>query len=330
MEVVPGIHQVKVPIPDNPLGYLNAYLVEGQDGYLMVDTGWYTQDAFTALEGELKKLNLGFSDIAQIVCTHVHADHFGLAGRIKQVSPHTKLYTHRWESDLIESRYIKFAELREKMGNLLNRHGVPPIDLSSLQSASMPVLEWVTVTTPDVVLYGGETLATGKFNLEVVWTPGHSPGHICLYEPEKKVLFSGDHILPVITPNISYHVQSGDNPLGDFINSLRKLHKLSVNLVLPAHEHIFTDLAKRINEIIEHHEHRKGEIHAVIQREPQTAYFISSQITWDIPGVTWEQFSPLDRRIAVTETVAHLESMRWEGSVERVVKGDIVFYRVTE
>ncbi len=328
MEIVTGIHQIKVPIPDNPLGFLNCYLVQGKNGWLMVDTGWYTQEAFNALEAGLKDMGLGFTDIETIVVTHVHADHYGLAGRIKQVSPDTKLLAHRWEGDLIESRYIKFAELRDKMGAVLALHGVPPIDLASLQSASMPVLEYVTVTMPDQSLYGGEVLNTGIFNLEVLWTPGHSPGHICLWEAEHRILFSGDHILPVITPNISYHVQSGDSPLGDFINSLNKLRNLPAAQVLPAHEHIFTNLRERIEEIKEHHEQRKEEIRRTISQEPQNAWFISSQITWNVPQ-PWDQFNPLDRRIAVTETVAHLEYMRYEGTVERLFQDGTILYRVT-
>jgi glyoxylase-like metal-dependent hydrolase (beta-lactamase superfamily II) len=327
MEVIPGIHQIKVPIPDNPLGFLNCYLVQGKNGWLMVDTGWYTQEAFNALEAGLKDMGLGFSDVETIVVTHVHADHYGLAGRIKQVSPATKLLAHRWEGDLIESRYIKFAELRDKMGAVLALHGVPPTDLASLQSASMPVLEYVTVTMPDQSLYGGEVLNTGRFNLEVLWTPGHSPGHICLWEPEHRILFSGDHILPVITPNISYHVQSGDSPLSDFINSLNKLRNLPAAQVLPAHEHIFTNLRERIEEIKKHHEQRKEEISSVIRQEPQNAWFISSQITWNVPQ-PWDQFNPLDRRIAVTETVAHLEYMRYEGTVERLFQDGAILYRM--
>jgi glyoxylase-like metal-dependent hydrolase (beta-lactamase superfamily II) len=327
MEVIPGIHQIKVPIPDNPLGFLNCYLLKGKSGWLMIDTGWYTQEAFNALEAGLKDLGLGFTDIETIVVTHVHADHYGLAGRIKQVSPSTKLMAHRWEGDLIESRYIKFAELRDKMGAVLALHGVPPMDLSSLQSASMPVLEYVTVTMPDVSLYGGEVLSTGIFNLEVLWTPGHSPGHICLWDAENSILFSGDHILPEITPNISYHVQSGDSPLGDFINSLNKLRNLPATQVLPAHERIFNNLRERIDQIKEHHEQRKEEIRSTIRQEPQNAWFISSKITWNIP-VPWDQFNSLDRRIAVTETVAHLEYMRYEGTVERIFQGGNILYRM--
>ncbi len=254
--IVPGVYQVKVPIPGNPLGHLNCYLVEGSKGWLMIDTGWYTPDAFDSLEAGLRTIGLGMTDIETIIVTHVHPDHFGLAGRIKQVSPGTQLLAHRWESDLIEPRYIKISELMEKMSALLHRHGVPPLELGKLGSASMPALQFVTVTFPDRVLYGGEVISTGVYNLEVIWTPGHSPGHICLYEPDKQLLFSGDHVLTSISPNVSYHVQSGDNPLGDYINALHKLENLPVTQVLPAHERKFTDLKGKIKQILDHHDKR--------------------------------------------------------------------------
>ncbi len=326
MEIAPGIYQLKVPIPDNPLGHLNCYLIEGKDGWLMIDTGWYTTDAFSSLKAGLKSLGLAIEDIATMIVTHVHPDHFGLAGRIKQIASEAELLIHRWESDLIESRYIKFSELREIMGTMLERHGVPPLDLATLQSASMPALQFVTVTLPDRVLYGGETISTGSYDLEVIWTPGHSPGHICLYEPQNQLLFSGDHILPTISSNVGYHVQSGDNPLGDYIYALHKLENLPVTKVLPAHEHAFTDLRGRIEQIIDHHSRRKAEIQQAIAREPHNAYEISSQITWDIPGLVWEQFPPLHKRLAVTETIAHLECMRWEGKVTKVARGNSVLY----
>jgi glyoxylase-like metal-dependent hydrolase (beta-lactamase superfamily II) len=326
MEIVPGIYQLKIPIPDNPLGHLNCYLIEGKDGWLMVDTGWHTTEAFSSLNTGLRGLGLALSDIATIIVTHVHPDHFGLAGRIKHMSPATRLLTHRWESDLIESRYIKFSELRDKIAAMLERHGVPIADLSSLKSASMPALQFVTVTLPDHTLYGGEIISTGVYDLEIIWTPGHSPGHICLYEPQNQFLFSGDHILPSTSPNISYHVQSGDNPLGDYISALRKVQNLPVTKVLPAHEHIFTDLRGRIEQIISHHNRRKAEIEQIIMKETHNAYDISRQITWDTPGLVWEQLPPLHKRLAVTETIAHLECMRWEGQLRRIIKDNSVLY----
>jgi len=209
---------------------------------------------------------------------------------------------------------------------MLEHHGVPSLSRSALESASMPALQFVTVTFPDRTLYGGEIVSTGVYDLEVIWTPGHSPGHICLYEPRNRLLFSGDHILPSITPNVSYHVQSGDNPLGDYIYALRKLQNLSVAKVLPAHEYVFTDLQGRIEQIISHHDKRKAEIQGVIVNEPHSAWEIAPQITWDIPGLVWEQFPALHKRSAVTETIAHLECMRWEGKVRRIIKDNLVLY----
>ena len=162
MEIAQGIHQLQVPIPDNPLGHLNCYLVEGTDGWLMIDTGWFTTEAFDSLKSQLNDMGLSPTDISTIVVTHVHPDHFGLAGKIKQVSPNTVLLAHRWESDLIESRYVKFAELRDQMSVMLHNHGVPTLDRPALESASMPALSFVTVTFPDRGLYGSEISANSE------------------------------------------------------------------------------------------------------------------------------------------------------------------------
>jgi glyoxylase-like metal-dependent hydrolase (beta-lactamase superfamily II) len=325
LEIAPGIYQLKVPIPDNALGHLNCYLIEGKDGWLLIDTGWYTVEAFDSLQKGLKDLGLTTTDISTMIITHIHPDHFGLAGKIKQVSPRTKLLTHQWEADMIESRYIKLTNLIDKMSVMLQSHGVPSLDRSALESASMPALQFVTVTFPDRILYGGEIISTGVYDLEVIWTPGHSPGHVCLYEPKNRFLFSGDHILPSITPNISYHVQSGGNPLGDYIGALHKLQNMPVAKVLPAHEDIFSGLRNRIEQIIVHHDRRKAEIQEVVANGLHNAWEIAPHITWDTP-VPWDQFPPLHKRSAVTEVIAHLECMRWEGTVWRTIEGNCISY----
>ncbi len=325
MEVIPGIHQLQVPIPNNPLGHLNAYLLQGDKGCLLIDTGWNTEEAFSSLSGQLQALGLGFEDIAVTVITHGHPAHYRLAGRIKQNSP-TRFAFHLWEKALIESRYVHIAELQSKMGQFLRNHGVPPEVAAPLERASLPALDFVTVAWPDEVLYGGEGFTVGEFQLEVVWTPGHSPGHVCLYEPSKKLLFAGDHILPSISPNVSYHLQSGSNPLGDYIHSLNQLVRLPVSLVLPGHEHIFQDMGSRIKEIVHHHEAREQRIVDIIAQEPQTAYLIAQHLTWNVPGRGWESLNALHQRFAVTETISHLELLRMEGQVERFVKDGMKFY----
>ena len=326
MELAPGIYKIKVPIPNNPLENLNCYLIKGKDGWVMIDTGWYTPETFSSLKKSLKKLGIALSDIATIVITHIHPDHFGLVGRIRQISPATKVITHKFEAELIESRYIKFHDLRQSMEFVLRRHGVPPSKISELKSSSMPAMEFVSITFPDSTLYGGETISTGVYDLEVIWTPGHSIGHICLYEPKNKLLFSGDHVLPKITPSVVYHIQSGDDPLGDYLNALHKIENLPVDKILPAHERIFTNIRRRVTEIVEHHENRNREIRHAISNGYHSAWEISSQISWNVQDSKWTSLSPLTKRLAVMETVAHLEYMCWRGKVKRMVKKNLVEY----
>jgi glyoxylase-like metal-dependent hydrolase (beta-lactamase superfamily II) len=326
--IAPGIYRIRLPLGDKKnltVESVNVYLLKGTDGYLLIDTGWYQPAAFETLQNSLRMLNLSFKDIRTIMLTHSHPDHYGAAGKIRQEVTKLEVLCHRWEADLIESRYIKFSEPREDIGFLLEKHGVPEAELEPLGSASMPVLSVVNVTTPDHVLYGGEIIRTGVYDLEVIWTPGHSPGHICFYEPQNKLLFCGDHILPTITPNVGYHVLSGDNPLGNYLNSLNKLVHLEVACVHPGHEYSFQDLKSRIKAITVHHHRRQAEIRRLIARGFTNSYEIALHLTWSL-NLPWNRFPPLHKRSAITETIAHLEYMRWEGKIKKIIDNNHVSY----
>jgi glyoxylase-like metal-dependent hydrolase (beta-lactamase superfamily II) len=329
MKITSNIHQIKIPIPDNPLEHINCYIIEGRDGWVMIDSGWYTEEAFNVLLKSLMDLGLTLKDISTIIITHIHPDHFGLAGKIKQVSPKVRVFMHQWEASMIETRYVKVSELKDKMTLMLQSHGVPPVDSTTLESAYLPDLDSILVTFPDLVLYGGEIIGTGIYDLEVIWTPGHSPGHICLFEPKNGLLFSGDHMLPSITPNVSFNIQSGDNPLGSYLYALNKLKNLPVKKVLPGHEEPFTNFRNRIDQIFHHHDQRKFEVQRSIADKTLNAWEISSQITWNTP-VEWEDLSPLHMRSAVTETIAHLELLRCEGKVCRINKDTSIFYTINQ
>jgi glyoxylase-like metal-dependent hydrolase (beta-lactamase superfamily II) len=329
-KIAEGIYRIQIPLLDDTeslLSFVNIYLIAGTCGWLLIDTGWYSPKTQAVMETALKSLKLSFADIATIVVTHSHPDHFGMAGRIKHLSPKTEMLMHPWESGLMESRYLKFSEPQEKMSILLKSHGVPPSLLSALESAFMPALEFVTLVLPDHILYSGEIIHTGIYNLEVICTPGHSPGHICLYEPENQFLFSGDHVLPSISPNISYHILSGDNPLGDYFYALGKLLNLAVAQVHPGHEYSFADLKGRVNAIMQHHLERQKEIERIIGGGTCNSYQIAARLSWDIPNFSWEQLPPMQKRLAVTETIAHVEHMRWEGKLKKTVSDNHVLYR---
>ena len=169
---------------------------------------------------------------------------------------------------------------------------------------------------PDITLHGGETLKIGRFTFDVIWTPGHSPGHICLHEAKERILVSGDHILPVITPSINYHPELMGNPLQTFLNSLRSLAQLDISLVLPAHEQPFNDLRKRIAEIEQHHRNRCDEILAALDGPIKSAYEISSEITWADGQMQWADMPQFHRMLAIGETIAHLYFMLSQGTAE--------------
>lgn len=163
----------------------------------------------------------------------------------------------------------------------------------------------------------------------MLWTPGHAPGHICLYEPVEKVLICGDHILPGITPNIGLHPHSSGNPLGDYLNSLDELSRLEIKLALPGHEEPFTNVKTRIAELIQHHQDRNTEILATIKTEAKSAYQVAREITWmaDLGGVPWQELHSWDRRLAVMETLAHLEAMKIEGKIDKSSGDSVIYYQ---
>lgn len=327
-EVISGIYQLQLPLTDSHLGHVNTYLIQGDDGHLLIDTGWNTSEAFDSLKKQLAEIGTEFEDISQIVVTHIHPDHYGLVGRLKHLST-AKLALHYLEKDSIESRYINMDELLRQIEQWLRINGVSANELPELKTASLGMIKLVAPVLPDITLHGGETISTGVFSFQVLWTPGHSSGHISLYEPTQKILLSGDHILPTITPNISLHPQSSINPLGDYLNSLNSVKQLDVNLVLPGHENPFTGLEQRIEEIIWHHKLRSSEIVETIKAKPKTAYQISTEITWrsDKSGVGWQNLASWDKRMAIMETLAHLESMRFDGKINKFFKDTTIHYQ---
>ncbi len=330
-EVIPGIYRFQTPLPrpDVLLGYINSYIVRGTDGLLMVDTGWNTDVSLKAVEDQLAEIGNTVKDISQIVITHIHPDHYGLVGRLKELS-HAKVYIHRVDTQLVQNRYVNMEPLLEKTRNWLIANGVPPETVAALQNASVALaMRFVLPVAPDVQLEGDEIISTGMFNFKVIWTPGHSQGHICLYEPDKKVLFSGDTVLPHISPNIGLHPQSGGNPVLDYLTSLRELSKYDIEMVLPGHELPFSSVRARLEQLIRHHEERTRDILAQLTDIPKTGYQIAKGMPWhkDVGGSAFDKLGPLDQRLAVLETVAHLEYMRSQKTVIKTERDGLFLFQ---
>jgi glyoxylase-like metal-dependent hydrolase (beta-lactamase superfamily II) len=302
-EVIPGLHQLKVPIPNNAIGYVLPYLMEVRGGYAIIDPGWNADESVDTLRNQLGELGLGFNDLKRVIVTHVHPDHYGMAGRIREECG-AEVVTHEREVEFIRTRYANPGPLLDRMGEWLVRHGTPKEEMHDLQYSSMPARRFVEVSEPDWTLTDGETLKMGRLEFHVIWTPGHSPGHICFYEANEQLMLTGDHILPTISPNVSLHPQSEEDPLGDYLRSLARLRDLPTKKVLPAHEYSFVGLARRIGELEEHHRVRLGEMVAAIAGGADTAYAVARQATWATGK--FDDFNAWMRRAAVGETLSHL------------------------
>jgi glyoxylase-like metal-dependent hydrolase (beta-lactamase superfamily II) len=330
-EVLPGINQFKIPIPNNPLEYTNIYLIEGDSEHLLIDAGVGTEEALKSFKEQMAEAGFKLEDISQIVITHNHYDHFGLAYKLKQLS-NASILLHEKDKNPFNPDGLTPEEITQRIENWNHINGLTAYETSPSQVGPPAGIRRDDPISPDITLDGGETITVGEFSFRVFWTPGHSPGHICLYESQKHILLSGDHILPIITPSIQIFPMSSVNynPLGDFLKSLKHIKQLDIKVVLPAHQHIFHNSKERIVEIIQHHEIRNSEIITTLETGPKTAYQVSRNITW-VPergGIEFHDLSQWDRRMALAETLAHLEAIRFEGRVEKLNKDSVTFYRL--
>jgi len=314
-KVVDGLWSIPVPIPQNPLRYVLVYAFEHEQGLNLVDAGWNTDEAWQALNDGIAKTGHTIADIKGVLVTHIHPDHYGLAGRVRESSG-AWIGLHPDDANLIPGRYGSgMDDVVAQMRALLARHGVPDDEIDGLTTASFGIREWVDAVEPDRLINDGDRVDIPEWNVQALHTPGHSPGHLCFYAPDRKLLLSGDHVLPRITPNITVHAQQEPNPLADFLDSLARIENLDVTEVLPAHEWRFASLGARVAEITLHHKLRlQLTLDAVVDRAPTTCWDVAVNLPWSRP---WDQVVGFLRRAAVGETLAHLTLLESQGKVER-------------
>lgn len=309
-EVRPGLWSIPVPMPRNPLRYVLVYALALDDGLALIDVGWDAEASWRALVDGIAQTGHHITDVRFAAITHLHPDHFGLAPRLREVSG-AALAMHAADATLLGHHGSEEIEDDIRVWDVqLTRLGAPR---EVLAASRVELVRFAPGEAIDLVLDDGTPLGLPGWDLRAVWTPGHTPGHLCFVDDTRGLLFSGDHMLPRISPNISTIPGELPNPLHRYLLSLHATTAMPDGEVLPAHEYRFRGIATRARQLMGHHEERLAEIAAAVHVGPEsTAWELSSRISWSRPFAE----TP-DRllRLAVRETHAHLLVLAERGVV---------------
>ncbi|WP_231650387.1 MBL fold metallo-hydrolase [Streptomyces clavuligerus] len=346
-----GVQSIRVPIPDSPLGHTRVHVLDTDRGPVLIDTGWDDPASWDVLTSGLRAAGTAVEEVTGVVITHHHPDHHGLSGRVREASG-AWLAMHPADTEIVRgSRRTSPADWYGYLTDRLGQAGAPEEHLARLRAAARPAPSGppppqYRAALPDREIVPDELLDLPGRRLRAIWTPGHTPGHVCLHLeenhparlPGRGRLFSGDHLLPGISPHIGLYEEllgpadggashgaagsdAGADPLGDYLRSLERVARLAPAEVLPAHEHTFTGAAGRVRELLDHHARRLRGL-LVLLGEPLTVWETAERMEWNRP---WERIPFDSRNIAVAEAAAHLRRLIRLGLVE-TVPGEPVRY----
>ncbi len=316
-EISANLYKIEIPLPKSPLKALNSYVIKNTERNLIVDTGWNQEECMQAMQAGLKELavDVGRTDF---FITHLHADHFGLVSDL--VTDSSEIYFNQPDADRFKSgfrldEFLHFARLNGYPENELRKalQSHPGLKFRAKENLVFHILK------------EGDTISIGDYAFRCVETPGHTFGHMCLYEPDKKIFVSGDHILNDITPNIQLWSDEW-NPLKEYLASLDKVYELDIELVLPGHRGIFRNCKERIQELKRHHQNRLDEIVSILEKGKMNAFRVASKMSWDIVSDSWDLFPVSQKWFATGEAIAHLKYLKENGVIRsEMQKRGIVF-----
>ncbi len=330
MRISDGVYGLQTPFPGfsyesirthawfdatpTQLSYVLAYLVVSGNDLLLIDVGWDTDEAFDALTREFERLGYPLSAVTTIVVTHSHPDHSGLARRL-QANGGVRVILSAVEALALE-RYRAPGRigLSERW---LRQHGASNREANDWAAAA--AVDEAVPLIADELVSDGDRITVGDRSLEVVLTPGHTPGHMCLLDARDQILFSGDHVVPRISPHVAAEPDDPRDALGEYLASVDRVGAIDPRLVLPAHQHVMAGLTDRVKQLRAHHEARLMEIEAVIVRGTN-ARGVVEKVQWG--GGSFMSLSTWGQWAAITEVLAHLVYLARRGRASvRIVNG---------
>jgi glyoxylase-like metal-dependent hydrolase (beta-lactamase superfamily II) len=333
-EVATGVLRMQLPIEFPGLGHVNCYALEDERGFALVDPGLPGDQAWQQLQSKLSEAGIPLARVHSVIVTHSHPDHFGGAGRLREATG-ADIVTHAsfrvlWapaDDDGPEPEQLAEAgeapEARGPFGRPTPWGGTyAPMTKEHRDRVREELARPGALPTPTKRLTDADTIRLAGREWVAVHTPGHTPDHLCLFDPAEGVVLSGDHVLPTITPHIA-GVGNVSNPLDEFFSSLAKVAALpGVRQVLPAHGLTFTDLAGRAGEIHDHHLERLERL-MTATRELDRPANVNELMKHLFSERAWGS-------MAESETFAHLEHLRIDGRVTCDWHDGWLFYELAE
>jgi glyoxylase-like metal-dependent hydrolase (beta-lactamase superfamily II) len=329
-EVAAGVHRLVLPLPGDGLKAVNVYAIEDGDGLALVDTGWRHPGLLDALTDGFAALGATLPELTAIICTHSHYDHYGLAAHLRSQAGAPVLLgeLERENLDVALDREMWDRD-RAHRGEQLILHGARGLaeTLARADFTFEQIQERGFATPPDRWVADGEPITLGGRVLEARLTPGHSRGHLMFFDEAAGVLFAGDHVLPHITPSIGFEAFSDGHALEPFLASLTASRDLPVEVVLPGHGPVFSDLAGRVDELLAHHDRRLADcVDALVASGPAPAAEVAAKLTWTRHERAFDTLNLFNRMLATTETITHLELLANRGDLTRSQDGEILRY----
>ncbi len=306
--VAPGVFRLRLPLPWPGVPHCNAWAVAAQGGFVLFDTGMQQPDSMENLERALAMCGLRLEDTKLIVCTHAHSDHCGQAATIvERVGCELWMHpSHELMTRMVEDPQAVLARRLE----VARQSGVPEEALRRYEAQrGKPEPGIAGPIAPDRDLVAGVTVGTDLGEWVVYETPGHSPSHVCLFQPERRLLISGDHLLGRIS--LYFEFGYSPNPVGEFLDSLDVVERLGARLCLAGHGRTFTDVHAHIagnRSLVQ--EHLQSVTGALQEGEP-TAFEVVTRIHGD-------SLSQQNAHWLLSQTLGFLTHLESIGSARRI------------
>jgi glyoxylase-like metal-dependent hydrolase (beta-lactamase superfamily II) len=307
--VLPGLWRLRLPLPWPGVPHCNAWAIAAGDGVVLVDTGMHEPGSLSHLERALDMCRLRLENVRLVACTHAHSDHYGQAATIVERAG-CELWMHPNHEHMTKAARDPEAAFERRL-EVARQSGIPAEPLRRYAEERKQTLSFgiAEIIEPDKPLLPGVTIDTDLGPWEVIETPGHAPSHVCLFQPERRLLISGDHLLGRVSIYFDYGYTP--DPAGEFLDSLERVDALDARLCLPGHGRTFADVRAHVVANQELVAERLEAILAAVAGEPMTAFEV-------LPRVYNGGLNEMNVQWWLSETLSYLTHLEVQGRVSRL------------